>query len=162
MIFFLTPFSTSKTQPRLRGLLDVDNFRQAVPCIQGFGPFNLFQSPWAQNARDEEYFSDVLTRLGEIVKDDVKLGTLYLTLVLATPSSEASEETRSNPSLEAVQQEVRLLIHRYLSYKHSQSTAGTLYNNLMAIISDLFTCDKIHVFGRLEDNNSELNINQYL
>ena len=96
------------------------------------------------------------------MKDDVKLGTLYLTLVLATPSSEASEETRSNPSLEAVQQEVRLLIHRYLSYKHSQSTAGTLYNNLMAIISDLFTCDKIHVFGRLEDNNSELNINQYL
>ena len=126
-------------------------YRQAVPCIQGFGPFSLFQSPWAQTRQDEEYFSHVLTRLGEMVKDDVKLGTLYLTLVLATPSSEASEETQANPLLETVQQEVRLLIFRYLRNKHNQSEASNLYNNLMGLISDLFTCNKIHVFGRLQD-----------
>ena len=38
--------------------------------------------------------SRTLSRLGEIVKDDVKLGTLYLTLVLATPSTEATQETK--------------------------------------------------------------------
>ena len=38
--------------------------------------------------------SRTLSRLGEIVKDDVKLGTLYLTLVLATPPSEATPETK--------------------------------------------------------------------
>ena len=40
--------------------------------------------------------SRTLTRLGEIVKDDVKLGTVYLTLVLATPPSEATEETKAS------------------------------------------------------------------
>ena len=67
--------------------------RRAVPCINVFSPF---QSPWARKKEDEDYLSRTLTRLGEIVKDDVKLGTVYLTLVLATPPSEATEETKAS------------------------------------------------------------------
>ena len=64
-----------------------------MPCINVFSPF---QSPWARKKEDEDYLSRTLTRLGEIVKDDVKLGTVYLTLVLATPPSEATEETKAS------------------------------------------------------------------
>ena len=32
--------------------------------------------------------------IGEIVKDDVKLGTLYTTLVMATPGEELSHEAK--------------------------------------------------------------------
>lgn len=140
-------------------LEDVIFDKNAVPCITGFGPFSLFQTPWAVRRRDEEYFSSTLTCLGEMVKDDVKLGTLYITLVLATPSSEAKEQTKSNPRLLAVQQEVRLLIYRYLKNKHENTeTAEQFYNKFLGLISDLYTCHKIHVFGRIQDPvpNSEL------
>merc|ERR1712183_5060 len=70
--------------------------KRAVPCINVLGPCSPFQSPWACNKEDEEYLSRTLRRLGEIVKDDVKLGTVYLTLVLATPSSQASQETKAS------------------------------------------------------------------
>ena len=74
-------------------------YRRAVPCIKVLGPFSPFQSPWARNREDEEYLMRTLTRLGEIVKDDVKLGTVYITLVLATPSSGASEQTKASERL---------------------------------------------------------------
>ena len=32
--------------------------------------------------------------VGEIVKDDVKLGTLYVTLILATPGQDLSQEAK--------------------------------------------------------------------
>ena len=67
-----------------------------MPCINVLGPFSPFKSPWARNKEDEEYLRRTLSRLGEIVKDDVKLGTVYLTLVLATPSSQASQETKAS------------------------------------------------------------------
>ena len=40
---------------------------------------------------DENYNN---SKPAEMVKDDVKLGTLYITLVLSTPSSEAKEQTK--------------------------------------------------------------------
>ena len=64
-----------------------------MPCINVLSPF---RSPWARKKEDEEYLSRTLSRLGEIVRDDVKLGTVYLTLVLATPPSEATEETKAS------------------------------------------------------------------
>ena len=142
-----------------------------MPCINVLGPFSPFQSPWARNKEDEDYLSRTLTRLGEIVKDDVKLGTVYLTLVLATPSSEATEETKasemsnmlnilvlicvstlqSNPWLVSVQEEVGLLLYRYLFNKYQDKhQANQLYNDLRGLISDLATCCQINVFGRLE------------
>ena len=40
--------------------------------------------------------------IGEIVKDDVKLGTLYTTLVMATPGEELSDEAKVSISITAV------------------------------------------------------------
>ena len=74
-----------------------------MPCINVLGPFSPFQSPWARKKEDEDYLSRTLTRLGEIVKDDVKLGTVYLTLVLATPPSEATEETKASTEQDEVE-----------------------------------------------------------
>ena len=74
-------------------------YRRAVPSIKVLGPCSPFKSPWARNKEDEEYLSRTLSRLGEIVKDDVKLGTLYLTLVLATPSTEATQETKVDETI---------------------------------------------------------------
>ena len=65
-----------------------------VPAVKGFGHHILFPSPWAQSREDEEFFSNTLDTLGNIVKDDVKLGTIYTLLVLATPGDEVSEESK--------------------------------------------------------------------
>jgi len=62
-----------------------------VPAVKGFGHHIMFPSPWAQSREDEEFFSNTLDTLGNIVKDDVKLGTIYTLLVLATPGDEVSE-----------------------------------------------------------------------
>ena len=45
----------------------------------------IFKTPWARKPEDEEFFQHTLQTVGEIVKDDVKLGTIYIFLVLATP-----------------------------------------------------------------------------
>ena len=39
-------------------------------------------------------FNLTMKTIGEIVKDDVKLGTLYTTLVMATPGEELSDEAK--------------------------------------------------------------------
>ena len=92
--------------------------------------------------------------IGEIVKDDGKLGTLYVTLVLATPGEELSQETRvyqkcarverikiclfqTNPELLKVQQEITLLLYRYLKAKYKD--ADTAYQRLNQLLRSAFT-----------------------
>jgi hypothetical protein len=85
--------------------------------------------------------------VGDIVKDDVKLGTLYVTLVLATPGEEQSHQTKvfnvnnfnilittnsqTNPSLLQVQQEITLLIYRYLKTKYNDGDMASHTLNLL-------------------------------
>ena len=54
----------------------------------------LFASPWADTPEDELFYVSTLEKLGRIVQDDVKLGTLYIALILATPGAELSERAR--------------------------------------------------------------------
>ena len=54
----------------------------------------FFTSPWAATPEDELFFISTLEKLGGIVQDDVKLGTLYITLILATPGAALSEKAR--------------------------------------------------------------------
>ena len=44
--------------------------------------------------QDELFLLSTLEQLGSIVKDDVKLGTLYVTLVLATPGAQLSDTAK--------------------------------------------------------------------
>ena len=92
-------------------------------AIASFDPLNvpLFASPWAAKYEDEEFFSQTLETVGSIIKDDVKLGTLYCTLVLATPGINLSKAAQSDPSLLKVQREMTILIFRYLSHKLGNS-----------------------------------------
>ena len=111
----------------------------------------MFVSPWAQSREDEAYFCRTLDTLGAIVRDDVKLGTLYLLLVLATPGRAAPPQLRADPTLAAAQYELRLLLYRYLKHKHLQlpDTADLQYNSLLRLVSELEICKDIHVFGRI-------------
>ena len=111
----------------------------------------MFVSPWAQSQEDEAYFCRTLDTLGAIVRDDVKLGTLYLLLVLATPGRAAPPQLRADPTLAAAQYELRLLLYRYLKHKHLQlpDTADLQYNSLLRLVSELEICKDIHVFGRI-------------
>ena len=111
----------------------------------------MFVSPWAKSQEDEAYFCRTLDTLGDIVRDDVKLGTLYLLLVLATPGRAAPPQLRADPTLAAAQYELRLLLYRYLKHKHLQlpDTADLQYNSLLRLVSELEICKDIHVFGRI-------------
>ena len=44
--------------------------------------------------QDELFLLSTLEQLGSIVKDDVKLGTLYVTLILATPGAHLSHTAK--------------------------------------------------------------------
>ena len=55
-----------------------------------------FTSPWAAKLEDEEFFSRTLETVGSIIKDDVKLGTLYCILLLATPGQNLSQASLTN------------------------------------------------------------------
>ena len=54
----------------------------------------MFNSPWANHPSDEDKFNHTIKTVGEIVKDDVMLGTLFVTLILATPGEELSQVTK--------------------------------------------------------------------
>ena len=80
------------------------SFREQVPTLKSYGNEILFASPWAKKLSDEEFFSQTLDSLGNIVRDDVKLGTLYMLLILATPGDSASQKIKQSPLIESARQ----------------------------------------------------------
>ena len=100
----------------------------------------MYKSPWARNKDDEEYFNDTLMTLGNLVKDDVKLGTLYTTLVLITPKDEKviklwkhilNSFTQNNILLADTQNGMKLLLYRYLKHKFKDSERANQVHSLL-------------------------------
>lgn len=120
----------------------------------------IYTSPW-HRPQDELFLLSTLEQLGSIVKDDVKLGTLYVTLVLATPGAQLSDTAKADPSLCLVQQEMSLLIFRYLKQKLGSSTeANTVTQALLKLIGDLHSsadilCDRRQLLRLLQQPGEE-------
>ena len=73
-----------------------------------------------------------LEKLGGLVREDIKLGTLYMILILATPGTRLSATARTDPALLKVQKEMALLIFRYLRHNRRDSTqANTVTDALL-------------------------------
>ena len=51
---------------------------------------DIFTTPWAVNYEEEMFFNQTVNMLGSIVLDDVKLGTLFMILIMATPGAALS------------------------------------------------------------------------
>jgi len=120
--------------------------------VSSFDPFtiSLFTSPWAAREEDEEFFIATLEHLGSLIKDDIRLGALYCTLILATPGPCLSKAAQSDPALHRVQKEMTLLIFRYLSHKMGDSHyAASTTSTLTRLLTDLHICREIHLYGRL-------------
>ena len=117
----------------------------------------LFRSPWARNISDEDFFAKTLDSLGNIVRDDVKLGTLYMTLILASPGQSASENIKQSPLIESAGYEIRLLLYRYLKHKFPglPERAEEEFNSLLRLLSQLETCKNIHIHGRIHKPTCE-------
>ena len=132
-------------------------YRDQIPTIKSYGVGMLFRSPWAKNLSDEEFFSQTLDTLGNIVRDDLKLGTLYMFLILATPSESSPEDIKQSPLIESAQYEIRLLLYRYLKHKFPglPDKAEEEFNCLLRLLSELETCKNIHVHGRIHNPTCE-------
>jgi len=125
--------------------LDVD--------VPSFDPMShtIFQSPWAARMEDEVLFSETVRELGSMVKDDIKLGTLYLFLVIFTPK----DINQAHPQMLGVQKELSLLIFRYLKYKHKDpETANFTTNALNRLVYALHECREIHLHRRIFSGSS--------
>eukprot|EP00090_Calanus_glacialis_P045837 TRINITY_DN8746_c0_g1_i1.p1 TRINITY_DN8746_c0_g1~~TRINITY_DN8746_c0_g1_i1.p1 ORF type:complete len:445 (+),score=140.52 TRINITY_DN8746_c0_g1_i1:23-1357(+) len=121
-------------------------------AVQSFDPLQLdiFTTPWAVNYDEEVFFKKTVTVLGSIVKDDVKLGTLFMILVLATPGAALSVEAQADPSLKKVQSDISLLMYRYLKNKLADpDEASRVTNSLLMLIPDLHISRSIHLFRRI-------------
>jgi len=131
--------------------------REQVPTLKSYGNEILFASPWAKKLSDEEFFSQTLDSLGNIVRDDVKLGTLYMLLILATPGDSASQKIKQSPLIESARYEIRLLLYRYLKHKFpgAPARAEEEFNCLLRLLSQLETCKNIHVHGRIHNPTNE-------
>ena len=68
-------------------------FRSVVPSYDPL-QLDIFTTPWAVDYEDEVFFKKTVNLLGNIVKDDVKLGTLFMILILATPGTCLSVEAQ--------------------------------------------------------------------
>lgn len=131
-------------------------FPDTIDTVSSFDPLNvgIFVSPWAARLEDEVFFSRTMETVGSIIKDDIKLGTLYCTLLLATPGVNLSKAAQTNPALQKVQREMSILIFRYLSHKLGNSHyASTTTSALIKLMADLHICREIHLFGRLNCAN---------
>ena len=56
--------------------------------LRSIDDYALAKSHWARQQSDDYMFNMTMEAVGDMVKDEVKLGTLYATLVLATPGEE--------------------------------------------------------------------------
>ena len=99
----------------------------------------MFDSPWAKTTEDEVFFTNTLDTIGNIVRDDVKLGTLYLAITLLTPDGTISNDIKvvswicsknnvnkcknnqENPHIQFAKQELSLLMFRYLKNKYPEN-----------------------------------------
>ena len=66
-------------------------FSSAIKSHKGCSWENIEQ---VEPSDDKSFFFRTLEAVGGLVKDDVKLGTLYCTLILATPGSSLSDASR--------------------------------------------------------------------
>eukprot|EP00092_Neocalanus_flemingeri_P034634 GFUD01037675.1.p1 GENE.GFUD01037675.1~~GFUD01037675.1.p1 ORF type:complete len:484 (-),score=111.17 GFUD01037675.1:15-1466(-) len=131
------------------------NNRYAVKSVDPLS-FHL-TSPWALRYEDEVFFSSTLESVGTIVKDDVQLGALYSTLILATPGAKLADSTKNDPTLQRVQGELSLLLFRYLKNKYGDSlVASETTNDLLKLLGDLHICRDIIMFKRLPFSTKEL------
>jgi len=120
--------------------------------VPSFDPLQLdiFTTPWAVQYKDEIFFRKTVSLLGNIVKDDVKLGTLFMILILATPGACLSVEAQADPSLQKVQSDISLLMYRYCKNKmDTPEDAANVMNSLLRLIQDLHESRKIHLFKRI-------------
>jgi len=134
-------------------------FPDTIDMISSFDPRNVvqFTSPWAAKFEDEVFFTRTIETVGSIIKDDIKLGTLYCTLLLATPGTNLSKAAQTNPALQKVQREMSILIYRYLSHKFGNSHyASNTASALIKLLADLHICREIHLFGRLNNSAFEM------
>ena len=89
-----------------------------IPCIEGFGKNNHC---WTKDADEEMFINKTLTTLGDIVKDDAKLGTIFSFLVIVSPSSDVLLEIREHPSILKAQNNLQLLLFRFLHNKYEEN-----------------------------------------
>lgn len=133
-------------------------FPDTIHMVGSFDPRNVLQftSPWAAKFEDEVFFSRTTEAVGNIIKDDINLGTLYCTLLLATPGMNLSRAAQTNPALQKVQREMSVLIYRYLTQKCGNSSfASATTTALIKLLADLHICREIHLFGRLNSSSLE-------
>jgi len=109
-------FMCSKLIDQVIGTMSIK--AEDIPCIDGFGHDLLYPKPWAKDADEENFFNKTLQTLGDIVKDDVKLGTIFSFLMMVSPSPDALLEIREHPSLINAQNSFQLLLFRYLHHKY--------------------------------------------
>jgi len=127
--------------------------------IRSYDPFSTknFISPWAVKYDDEVFFLSTLKSVAAILKDDVHLRGIYFTLILSTPGAVLSEITKTDPLLQKLQDDLRLLLYRYLENKYGNyDQAVDTTNKLLRLLTDLHLCRDIFLFGRLPLNDDEL------
>lgn len=125
------------------------NNRYAVRSLDPFST-GYYLSPWASSSEDEEFFMRTLEFLGSIVKDDLLLGALYSTLLLATPGALQDLKVKTDPALLRVQNELTLLLYRYCKKKYGDSNiASDTTHWLLKLLGDLHICRDILTNCRL-------------
>ena len=107
-----------------------------VKCsLPSFDPLEELTKFWSASARpsDVEFLLTTLEQLGDLVREDMNLGTLYISLILATLGTRLSATARNDPALLKVQQEMMLLIFRYLRHNQRDSTqANTALSQMLS------------------------------
>lgn len=122
--------------------------RYALKSIDRYA-LAIFESPWAARREDEVFFTETLDHLGNIVKDDVKLGTIFVFLVLSTPGENLSDLTKNDPVLTNIRNDISELLYKYLQ---KNSNGVDVFNQLLGLIGSLHQCRSIHLYGRLEES----------
>ena len=100
-----------------------------IPCSDGLENTNL--NPKDQD--EEIFFNNTLKTLGDIVQDDVNLGTIFSFLVILSPSPDAFVEIREHTSILKAQHNFQLLLFRYFhnKYEGNPTKADEDYNMLL-------------------------------
>jgi len=108
---------------------------------------SIFESPWAENLKDEKDFEEVVKCVSEVLCGDSKLAVLFLLVVMTNQPRKSLYQT--NQQFKKLHTEMLMLLYRCMASRMGTSSAVVRVHTLIGCLDSLHRCGQIYINRRV-------------